>query len=195
MGINDRPCIRERLACASISDDLELRESYCDLDKVAAAGLVGMSESLAIDLIRLKYANGVNTYQGVLEQLTTIVRQEARRAKWKSGVNSATDDEICGLAECVLNVWLIDCCIDCAGRGHSVMAGAPILSDDICERCGGTGRRKLDRRELESAKITAGARWLDHAKWLLDLLTDSERRAGALALRKLRPPGIADDGR
>ncbi len=176
----DRPDIREKLARASLSGDLKSRDAPCDLDKVAAAGLAGIGESLGVMLFRLKYANESRLYQEVRTHLILFAQAESKRRRWNEKAMN-----VGRLVKTVLDVWLIEACIACEGRGYSVLLGAPVLSDQPCPACGGRGRMALDRPVLNHGNVPAGHRWDDRARWLLGAIHAAESRAGEEAIRKL----------
>ena len=63
-----------------------------------------------------------------------------------------------------------DVCPACFGRGYAVVPNTPMLSDDLCAECRGTGRREI-QGEAEQA--------------LVDLIKRMEREIGAVLMQKL----------
>jgi hypothetical protein len=63
-----------------------------------------------------------------------------------------------------------DVCPACFGRGYKVVPGTPMLSDEGCVECKGSGRREI-QGEAEQA--------------LVDLIKRLEREIGAALMQKL----------
>lgn len=160
----------ERYATAAIADDLKDRGPLSDLHILTAAGLVGVSDTWASSLFRLKYSNDAKEYPSSLEGAESMARTLSFRLKWKT-----TPDKIARLAKQTLNYWLADLCPTCLGRGALAIPGTPILEDQPCDQCTGTGRRKLPQ----------AGNMLEYAEALLYMLDEAERRAGGKMMAKL----------
>lgn len=162
--------IIERYATAAIADDLKDRGPYSDLHILTAAGMAGISDSWETSLFRLKYANDAKEYQSSLDGAEDMARTLSFRNKWQT-----TPGKTAHIARQTLNYWLADLCPTCLGRGALAIPGTPILEDQPCDQCDGSGRRAMQIAE----------HMRDYAEALLCVLDEAERRAGGRMMAKL----------
>lgn len=150
---------RERIGMAQNSQDLgEVGlDDVGDIDIIRAMGMIAQTHSLGISLWRLRYSGAMRELGTVLAGLSSLATLNGRDPQ---------------AVVPVLQHWLRDVCPACKGRGYPMLtAGAPVLSDDPCSACDGSGRRALD----------LGA----DATWLLEQIASAERVAAAAVMRKL----------
>ena len=160
----------ERYATAAVTGDLKDRGPLSDLHMLTAAGMAGISDSWASSLFRLKYSNDAKEYPASLEGTENVARALSIKLKWKT-----TPGKINRLSKQTLNYWLADICPTCIGRGAMAITGTPMLEDQPCDQCAGTGRRKLQQ----------AGNMLEYAIALLYMLDEAERRAGGKMMAKL----------
>jgi hypothetical protein len=158
---DDAPTLAEIVGRALLSGDLRQKEHSCDLDKVGALGLVGVTERLADAVFRLKYAGQPSAYDEALYGVYVIARSLASRNRWK-----VRRWRLWRMARSVLDYWLSDLCRACNGVRYLVIPGSPHLSDRPCPECKATGKRampwlrKLPRRpDGKRATPERIARW------------------------------------
>jgi len=144
---------KERITRAQYTDDLgEVGlEEIGDVDIVRACVMAGQSNALGLSIWRWRYG-------GDQRELFTVARGLVERGH---------EPELVGR---VLGHLANDVCLPCNGRGYGLMPGVPVLSDEICVSCQGTGRRPLD-----------GARERD----LMETIARMEREIAAAIMRKL----------
>lgn len=197
--IEDIPGVEERVGRALSRGNLRQSEHACDLDKVAALGVVGIQERLADAVFRLKYANDAHAYEDALEGVRSLARNLDMRDRWR-----LRPKRLRWMATRVLRYWLADVCPLCSGVGYEIIAGSPHLSDRACPACHGERKRPMPwmrklPREPEARHTprthVEWARWrklcermvrlqLQH-RLLLVTLEDVERRIGAKVIAKL----------
>jgi hypothetical protein len=124
----------ERVVTALISDDLRLRETACDLDKVIASGWSGRSRSLGALAFRSRYTLDVERTRQFVQSVSRLALAKARQKK-----RGGTREEIERLGCAVCFWWLSDKCRTCAGRGCMVLGHQQHVSNIVCQTCGGTG--------------------------------------------------------
>lgn len=168
----DRPGIEERVGRALARGNMRQREGACDLDTIAALGMVGIQERIADAVYRLKYANDPRSYHDALAGVYGIARSLDIQLRWRMKRR-----RLHWMAKRVLNFWLNDGCATCTGVGYEVIKGSPHLSDRICRSCAGTRKRvmpwlrRLPRRP-EGKRAGRGRikRWKDVCRLLNDMM-------------------------
>jgi hypothetical protein len=122
--------VAEQLAKACGTSHLgDSHNHVTDSDILKASGAVAQHEPLGVALIRMLYAQdfGQSTY--VLTELAAIARRRG------------IEDALLLTAE-VLQNMVHPACHECRGRGaHLVASGRPVLSDEPCGACEGTGQK------------------------------------------------------
>lgn len=156
--------VKERISSAQSSKNLgEVSiEDIGDIDVVRACGMVGAAMPLGVSLWRLKYAADTREFRAVLDGLTQMMDK-----RWP--------DEPGGTVSTVAVVvrhWLDDVCHSCNGLGYKPVPGAPVLGDEPCDVCGGSGRSKLPRAD-------------EPAVWLQETIARMEREVAAAIMKKL----------
>lgn len=132
--------LRERLGTAQHTDNLaEGRgDQLADVDIIRASGLAGARDPLGLSIWRWRVG-------GDQREMLPVARELVARG-W-----DAT------LVARVLSHLSNDRCGHCEGRGYRLLPDVPVLSDELCAACGGTGRAPLHgAQERELAEVIAG---------------------------------------
>lgn len=132
--------LRERIGTAQHSDDLRERptDEIGDIDIVRASGLAGARDPLGLAIWRWRVG-------GDQREVLSVARGLVAKG-W-----DAT------LVARVLSHLSNDRCGHCEGRGYKLLPDVPVLSDELCVPCQGTGRAPLaGERERELAEVIAG---------------------------------------
>ena len=155
--------VKERISSAQSSKNLGevALEEVGDIDIVRACGMVGAQFPLGVSLWRLKYAADSREFRSVLDGLVQMFEK-----RW--GDNADASNAVVA----VVRHWLDDVCHSCNGPGYKPVIGAPMLSDEMCEVCGGSGRSKLPRTD-------------EPALWLQDTIARMEREVAAAIMKKI----------
>ncbi len=136
--------LTERLATALASDDLVLRESACDLDKVITSGWAARNRQLGAMAFRAKYLHAnAKDFAALVRKIAVSRARQKRRMEPR--------EEIHRLADSVVAWWLHDKCPVCHGRGMMVLEGQQITSV-VCKECGGSTFRTMP--SPKEAKLT-----------------------------------------
>ena len=122
---------------------------------------MGAKFPLGVSLWRLKYAADSGEFRSVLDGLVQMFEK-----RW--GDNADASNAVVA----VVRHWLDDVCHSCNGLGYKPVIGAPMLSDEMCEVCGGSGRSKLPRTD-------------EPALWLQDTIARMEREVAAAIMKKI----------
>lgn len=117
---------RERIGTAQYTDDLgEVGpEDVGDVDIIRACGMAGQSNPLGLSIWRWRYGGDHRELFHVAKGLIEMGHESALVAR-------------------VLGHLANDVCPHCAGRGYKLLPDAPVLSDEICVACQGTGKNPL----------------------------------------------------
>lgn len=144
---------KERIGKAQSSHNLSEAASgeLSDVDIVRACGMAGATNPLGLSVWRWRVSGDTRELPRIAEALI------------ERGYEL-------GLVGRVLMHLSSDVCTDCLGRGYKVMAGAPILSDEMCLVCGGTGRREMQG---------------DAERDLIEYIARLEREIAAAVMRRL----------
>lgn len=155
--------LNEKISTAQLSSNLQEKPSHQigDVDIVRACGMAGVHHSLGLALWRFKYCDDTRELSSLLEGALELLEK-----KEFDGGNVRRTHR-------VIAHWMDDRCRPCGGRGYSVVTGTPMLSDNACTHCGGSGRVKFEGD--------------DSAHWLLDTINRLEREIAVSILRKLNP--------
>lgn len=126
----------ERVAHAETSSNLQHKEHDCDVDVLGAIGMAGIKHKGYLALFRIKYLHDMDEAKNAQQQLT----EWARKGLSLKGQNTKQAKHI---ADKVMKYWLVDTCALCSGLKYEVDPGSPYLSNRVCKRCRGTGKRPL----------------------------------------------------
>lgn len=85
-------------------------------------------------LMRLWLLNDASSYGRAIAVIQPMVRR-VMRARWP-GVSGTRCRHVAAKS---LRGWLFSRCASCSGRGHLKISGAPVLEDNPCPVCHGTG--------------------------------------------------------
>lgn len=149
---------RERIGTAQYSDDLgEVGiEDVGDVDIIRACGMAGQANPLGLAIWRWRYGGDMREMMPVARGLIELGHETHLVVK-------------------VMSHLANDICPYCKGRGYKMLPGVPVLSDELCTPCQGTGKIPLAgeaerdlieviarmEREIASAIMKRLARQLD----------------------------------
>lgn len=127
-------------------------------------------------LFRVKYANDATSYNPLLVKWTGIVLFKSAGRKWPKETDTGK------IADLSLKHWLNDKCPICTGKmnlatgvTHLALAGTPILSDEPCPACRGTGTKPiLCRKEVR-----------DYVLDMIEVLNAMAARCADVSMKKL----------
>jgi hypothetical protein len=128
---------REKITSAQTSANLGEKPvgELGDVDIIRAAGMAAQGNPLGLSVWRWRYCGDRRSMYTVAEGLVS------------QGYGVA-------LVHRVLMHLDRDVCPACFGRGFKTMVQAPVLSDDVCGECRGTGRRELLGKEEQALADT-----------------------------------------
>jgi len=126
---------KEKITSAQTSKNLQETppEELGDIDIIRACGMAGQSNPLGLSIWRWRYAG-----------------DRAEMSKIAVGLVDRGHDSFVVFR--VLSHLANDVCPACLGRGFAAMQNAPVLTDDLCVDCQGTGRKAIEG-EKEKALI------------------------------------------
>lgn len=156
--------IVQRYATAAVSSNLKNDEHHTATDVLAA---VALSSDIGHLLFRLKYCNDRSVYGRLLDAWVAKIGKKAARRGWLHNAER--------VAVAALQHWINDVCPSCSGRGHKKMPDAPMLCDEACELCNGSGKRAL-RCDDDIVELVKDS---------LQMLDSLTYEAGGNAMRKL----------
>jgi len=140
-------------------------------DVLGAAGLAAKRVPLGMSLMRLLLAGDNHESRAIVEMLSDMAWDRARRDGVKLRRTQAED-----MAQTVLD-WCRDGrCRRCGGHGFKLIPGAPALSEHPCPSCQG-GKVRFDRL---FAMERLGVAW-----WLRDQVERDMAMAGPEAMKAL----------
>jgi hypothetical protein len=139
--------VLDLLVRAEGSSDLRHYDRPCDVDVLAAAGMVAIY-SQGMSLFKLKYGQDATE----IDSAKRLFVMWARKAMINRGLDATGTMAAPGKPQSpsasrvgvqALTAWLNDVCPACNGLGHHVVPGTPTLSSKPCGSCGGTGRNRI----------------------------------------------------
>lgn len=122
------------------ASNLKADELHIEVDGLAAMAWATRHDpqkerpKLGAMLFRVKYAHDTAAYPGLMELWTEAVKADRQ---WPQHIPARK------VAEKSFGYWLNDICPACTGKGYITLTGAPVLSDECCKICDGTGRKPL----------------------------------------------------
>lgn len=122
---------KERIGTAQMTANLgETRnvEDVGDVDVIRACGMAAQSNPLGLSIWRWRVGGDQREIFAVARGLVALGHDAA-------------------LVATVLGHLADDICRPCGGRGYQLLPGVPVLSDELCGCCRGTGRRPLEEAE------------------------------------------------
>jgi hypothetical protein len=150
--LEDKPRIEERVGRALASGDLRQNAlAPCDLDKVIALGMVGITERIADAVFRVKYANDPKEFDNGLEGVYRLSRALDARLRWRYKRR-----RLKVIARRVFTYWLMDVCPLCTGVRYVPVSGTARLSDVACPACHGEGKREMPWMKLRLPREPEG---------------------------------------
>ena len=148
------------------SSNLKCDAYHFDTDNLAA---VALSSALGSRLFRVKYAHDATSYKSLLEAWKVKVSKKAAHRRWPQHVSV---ENVAGTS---LDYWLNDVCSICTGKGHLPLPGVPVLSDEPCPACHGTGKKPLSCEKRDK----------NYVKDMIEELEAMTRSAAARAMQKI----------
>jgi len=144
---------KEKITSAQTSKNLQevQVDELGDIDIIRACGMAGQSNPLGLSIWRWRYA-------GDHAEMHKIAMELVERGFEVITVHN------------VMVHMAKDVCPACLGRGFDAMQNAPVLTDNICVDCQGTGRKPLIG---------------DKEKALADLMMNLERDVAHRIMQKL----------
>lgn len=144
---------KERIVSAQTSSNLgeSLVNDLGDIDVIRACGMAGQSNPLGLSIWRWRYAGDTREVWKVAEGLVA----QGHPALLVMRVLRHLEDDVCKV---------------CMGRGFGLIEDAPVLNDQQCIDCRGTGRIPI-QGEAEHA--------------LAEKITSLEREVAASIMRRL----------
>lgn len=118
---------KEKITSAQTSKNLQETPSdeVGDIDIIRACGMAGQSNPLGLSIWRWRYAGDraemANVAVGLVDRGYEVM-----------------------LVFRVLKYLINDVCPECLGRGFEAMKNAPVLTDNLCVACQGTGRKPVE---------------------------------------------------
>jgi hypothetical protein len=158
--------LEQRYAKATQSSNLKCDDRHHDTDSLAAVALSGEFGGL---LFRVKYSNDATSFNRLQEEWRWHIKKRAAVDGWPEHIKEQK------VADDALHYWLNDVCPACTGKGHPTIKYTPVLDEDACTVCEGTGKKPM--------VFEARAR-----EYILDALVTLERMtiaAAGLAMAKL----------
>lgn len=145
--------MRERIGTAQHSDDLSEAKTgdLGDVDIIRACGMAGAHSPLSLSIWRWRVG-------GDRREIFAVAR---------GLIEMGQDPQ---LVHRVLAHLADDLCRPCKGRGYDTVPGTPMLSDEICGHCHGTGRVPVKH---------------DQERELVEVIAKLEREFAAAVMRKL----------
>jgi len=141
-----------------------------DTDVLGAMGLAGKQYPLGAALTRLLEGGGAGD---AIDALAEMVFKRARTERVKLTSIGARD-----VATAVIAWHRHGTCQPCGGRGHVLIAGAPV-NGETCPHCSGLGKMPLERNFAQSLRGLA--------KWASSEIDYSISSAAHEAMRKIAP--------
>lgn len=130
--------LTERLVTALATDDLSLRETACNLDKIIVSGWSAKTQKLGSLAFWSKYLHDTSKQRQFIDLVRRLsvsrLRQQRRMVHQK---------EIHRLADIVVAWWMHDKCPSCQGRGLLVLRDQQVTSKFECPVCHGSGLRRI----------------------------------------------------
>ena len=132
-------------------------------DVLAAAGMASQDNEIAMLLWGVTFQGKSSKKWMLVDALESKLAGKMFKERWKGNTRHIVQE--------VLAHHLHGTCQPCGGRGYRVINDTPMLSDDICTHCGGTGKIPLKAKEPHG--------------WLSDYLGRLTAIAGGELMKKL----------
>ena len=129
--------LAERIAQSQVTDDLgesKNLEDLADVDIIRACGVVASKYPIGVSVWRIKYSKDTKEIKTVVNYLVDFCMNE------KLVTDKTEAQEI---VKTTLKYWFDPICDNCSGLGYLKVTGAPMLSDEACVFCKGSGQTKL----------------------------------------------------
>ena len=133
--------IAEQYSIARHTSNLksEPRTASSASDVIAAAGMAAQDNATAMMLWEITFRGRTQAKLALVEVLAQDLTVYMLRSRLKGDPRR--------IAMEVLAWWLHGTCQPCGGRGLQTILGTPVLSDDLCTHCYGSGKLPLPTPE------------------------------------------------
>ena len=108
-------------------------------DVIAAAGMAAQDNEIAMLLWGVTFQGKSSQKWLLVAELENKLAGKMFKERWKGNPRL--------IAQEVIAWHLHGTCQPCGGRGYRVIKDTPMLSDDLCTHCGGTGKVPLPASE------------------------------------------------
>ena len=138
--------IQERYISARDTSSLKVVAStrYAPSDILIAAGLTAIECQVALLVWDVEARGKTSSKLTLINELAKMLSGYKTRARIKF------KGDCHNIAKEVMAWRLHGVCQPCSGRGYQLILGTPMLSDDLCKHCLGTGKVPLPRDEGHS---------------------------------------------
>lgn len=128
---------RESISRAQTSKNLGEKpaDELADVDIIRAVGMAAQVNPLGLSVFRWRYSGDQRSVYKVAEGLVDL-------------------GYAVPLVYRVLMHMVNDVCPKCFGRGYGTIFGTPVLDDEVCSDCRGTGRKELFGNEEKALMET-----------------------------------------
>jgi hypothetical protein len=157
--------IQERYSTARNATNLKMKTetNFATVDILTAVGMASHASREAIMLWEVTFQGKTSAKIACVEMLEMKLFSEMTKRGWKGKPRK--------IAEEMLSWALYGVCQPCGGRGLKTVLGTPMLSDEICEHCNGTGKLEIPRTPMHT--------------WLHEYMGRLTSQAGGQVMRKL----------
>lgn len=139
------------------------RTTRSPADVIAAAGMAAQDNEIAMLLWGVTFQGKATQKWMLVDALENKLAGKMFKERWKGSTRHIVQE--------VLAWHLHGVCQPCGGRGYSAIKDTPMLSDDLCNHCGGTGKVPIPLDEAYG--------------WLSDQLARLTAIAGGEVMKKL----------
>jgi len=129
--------LAERIAQSQVTDDLgesKNIEDIADVYVVRACGVVANKYPIGVSVWRIKYSKDTKEIKTVVNYLIDFCLNEKLVTDRKQAQE---------IVKTTMKYWFDPICDNCNGLGFLKVTGAPMLSDQACIFCKGSGQTKL----------------------------------------------------
>ena len=157
--------VQEQYAVARNTSNLKSieRTTSSAADILTAAGMAAQDNEIAMLLWGVQFQGKSTSKWMLVAALEHKLMVKMYKERWKGNPRIIVME--------VLAWQLHGTCQPCGGRGYRTIKDTPMLSDDICQHCDGTGKIPLPRDDAH--------------QWLSDFISKLTSIAGGKVMQKL----------
>lgn len=159
--------LAERIAQSQVTDDLgesKNIEDIADVDIIRACGVVANKYPIGVSVWRIKYSKDTKEIKTVVNYLIDFCMDKKLVTDRKQAQE---------IVKTTIKYWFDPICDNCNGLGFLKVTGAPMLSDQACVVCKGSGQTKIPLDDKAADEV-------------LQLLNKLERVTASQIFTKLR---------